>query len=173
MLFLGCDPSTSSMDENSKANSELSERPNDPNIPMEHYNMWMPVNRTLDLPCANGGVGESVDFSGENHFVVRTWIDRNGGYHFKEAVNLKNLIGFGQDTGDKYHVTGTTEEQLYAGPGELPVTYTILNPGIGIGPDPNVRFTLNVSTKVTINKNGEFTVYQERVGIECVDIEIE
>lgn len=171
-LFWACEPSTSP---NLEAESQTGLTPvaSEPKkVEMSHSNLWMPVTRTSNITCANGGEGELVDFSGELHFLVRSWTDAKGGLHFKEAVNLNSILGLGQTTGDTYRINGTTEEQYYIGPGGLPVTYTILNPGIGIGPDPDVRFRVNVSLKVTINKNGEFTVFQERIRIECIDVDI-
>src|SRR5262245_45038245 len=64
-------------------------------------NEAIPVSFPVFVPCANGGIGETVDFSGMIHVLVSATINGNnvsGTMH----TNFEGLAGIGETTGFTY-----------------------------------------------------------------------
>ena len=119
------------------------------------------------VPCANGGAGEFVDFSGQLHFVfAATMNGKNLIVH--DTVNPLDVVGIGESTGDTYHfvssITNTGKTSMQNGQ----ATITIVNPlrviGSGAGA---VNFVVVFNQRVTFNANGTMTSLIFRVTTEC------
>lgn len=129
-------------------------------------NTSTPVSFTALVPCANGGAGELVDFTGSVHEVSRIAIDGNtvhAGLHF----NYQGLKGVGQITGDTYAANGSFEEtengDFVNGAFMTTTQEHIHYNGQGSAPNLTIRF----SEHLTINANGDVTVFFENFSIDC------
>lgn len=123
----------------------------------ESESLTIPFNRTLFIECANDGLGEDVELSGELEITSSEHVDGNGGTRLSTSVRPSHVRGVGQVTGAKYHGTGGTfEDEKYAADGELR-SYTFDNKFriIGQGPDNNLLVRYRVHQKY--NENGELT----------------
>ena len=118
----------------------------------------MPVSpSSFEVPCANGGAGEIVNFTGYLHVTEHTTFDANGGFHLAWSVNPMGVVGVGEDSGDTYRGVGCTSQSVYVAPDGLPITATYVdNFGvIGTGQAPNLfmktidRFTIDANGNVT------------------------
>ncbi len=123
----------------------------------ESESLTIPFNRTLFIECANDGLGEDVELSGELDITSIEHVDGNGRTHLSTTVRPSHVRGVGQVTGAKYHGTGGTyQDELYAADGELR-SYTFDNKFriIGQGPDNNLLVRFRVHQKY--NENGDLT----------------
>src|SRR5690242_14302269 len=66
-----------------------------------------PIDFLTFVPCANGGVGEVVEFSGDIHFLTKVTINGNR-VNTDSHVNYQGMKGTGQTTGDTYVGTGSS-----------------------------------------------------------------
>jgi hypothetical protein len=129
-------------------------------------NESFPLSLTAFVPCANDGIGELVDVSGNLHILVTATINNNhvsGTTHYQP----QGVVGEGRDTGDKYHAVGITRDHFS---GELQggsYTYTFTNSFMIIGQGPGNNFTVHETIHITINANGETTVEVDNFKTAC------
>ena len=106
------------------------------------------------VPCASGGVGEIVDFTGTVHSLLRTTINGN---RFSQTFegNYQGVTGTGETTGDTYVGNGA-EHQTFNGSftnGQFTGTFTTHVNFIGQGSAPNLTFS--EVAHITVNANGD------------------
>jgi hypothetical protein len=129
-------------------------------------NTQVPVVLSVFVPCANGGAGEVVDFSGDLHAVVSLTINGNnvsGKVHFQPH----GLKGIGQITGDQYNAVGVTQETFKGSLQNDQYTATFVNNFRLIGPGPGNNLQFHENAHVTINANGDVTATVDNVGTDC------
>jgi GTPase len=67
----------------------------------------VPFETTLFVPCANGGAGEDVIFTGFTNFIYQmTWTDQNFTLVYHD--NVHQVTGVGASSGEKFVATGGT-----------------------------------------------------------------
>ena len=123
-----------------------------------------PIDITVFIPCANAGVGEDVDLSGNLHVLFHTTDDAQGGFHVKSHAQPQGVSGVGQITGDKYQGTGVTQDQFNAQVGE---EFTFVNNFRIIGQGPGNNFLVHQVIHVTVNANGEVTAEVDLFSEDC------
>jgi len=77
----------------------------------------VPLTLSTSVPCANAGVGETVQLSGSLQLVNATTLDAAGGLHLYTHVNPQGVSGTGTVSGATYRGTGVTLLQLNLFPG--------------------------------------------------------
>jgi len=129
-------------------------------------NEQIPVSFTDLVPCAAGGAGELVDFTGTIHVVSRVTINGNresASFH----ENYQGLKGVGETTGDTY--VGNAEENgsqnLSLNNGQAESSFQLHINYNGQGSAPN--FSENAVEHITINANGDVTVSFTNFSIDC------
>lgn len=129
-------------------------------------NVQLPFAVSLFVPCANGGAGEFVAFTGEVHSLSHGTVNDNR-FIFRQNSHAQGISGVGLTTGDKFRLLGGTQStntfQLDGAPsqGTFINTFHI----VGSGPDDNFLFRQHFHT--TINNNGEITSFHENTTVEC------
>ena len=121
---------------------------------------------TIFIPCANGGAGEDVVFSGTLHALTHLTVNDNS-FTFKSHFQPQGITGVGSVSGVKYQATGETQSTdsgtFFNG------TYTSVYVNnfklIGQGPDNN--FFDHDTFKITVNANGTVTVERISVKVDC------
>jgi hypothetical protein len=129
-------------------------------------NVQVPVVGSVLVPCANGGAGEMVDFSGVIHIVVSVTINGNnvsGKTHFQP----QGLKGVGQITGDSYNAVGVTQESIKGSLQNGQFTGTFVNNFRLIGPGPGNNLQIHENAHITINANGDVTAFIDNFGTDC------
>jgi hypothetical protein len=128
----------------------------------------IPVVYSQFVPCAAGGAGEVLDFSGSIEEFIHGTLTGNGHATFSAKMVPNNLIGVGQVTGIAYRLvgeTGTTRTYtIDFGPGEKWTGVEHLRfvaPGAG-----NDYVTMNVYHEI-VNNNGELVSYLDLTTVEC------
>ncbi len=130
------------------------------------YNLTVPTNIYVSIPCALGGQGEDVYLSGDLHVVLHFTLDASGsGYHVDEHYQPQGITGVGMTSGVKYQATGVTRssENFRA----LPYSYTFVNNFRLIGAGPGNNYLLHETFHLTINANGELTAVADNYGVDC------
>jgi hypothetical protein len=129
-------------------------------------NDQVPFSFTAFVPCANGGAGEDVLVNGTLHILTHQTISNSGNVHVKLHSQPQGATGVGQTTGDTYHATGVTQEEINLN-GPFPITDTFVNNFRIIGPGSNNNLLIHELVHVTINANGVLTAFVDNSSIEC------
>ena len=114
------------------------------------------------VPCANGGLGETVDGLVKVHAVISETADAGGGFHGQFKLTLKGS-GLGDVSGDTYRIHAdvpiflfTRANQNAEGSFNAAIDYSV--DAIGQGGAPNFR--LRARAQITVNANGVVTMEQ-------------
>jgi hypothetical protein len=72
----------------------------------DHFTVTSPLDYVAFLPCANGGAGELVHFTGSSTSTITIVRDPTGTYHL-QVTNRPDAVGVGLTTGATYRTVGT------------------------------------------------------------------
>jgi hypothetical protein len=134
--------------------------------PAPPTNVVVDINLSVFVPCADGGGGEVVDFSGQLHVLFDFAISGNrvsGMTHF-QPMGLK---GVGEVTGDSYNATGVTQEHFNGSLVNGQYELTSVNNFRMIGQGEGNNFMVHETFHGTINANGVITVEADNLRIDC------
>ena len=118
----------------------------------------VPVDSRLFLPCANGGAGEVVHFTGTILGVSSGTVDGSGGSHAISIEVEQGVSGVGETTGKRYVEHFVNLFFNTTGSGGFPLVstqqliYRVDSAGSGV--DSLIR----IRNHTTINATGETTV---------------
>ena len=129
-------------------------------------NFQFPYEFTIFIPCANGGVGEDVTFSGTLHALSHLTLNGNS-FTFKSHFQPQGIKGIGAITGDEYNATGVTQSTESGSLINGSYTFSYVNNFKLIGPGPDNNFYDHDTFKVTVNANGTVTVLLEKINLDC------
>jgi hypothetical protein len=119
---------------------------------------------TVFVPCAAGGAGEEVVFTGQLHILMAMTFDDAGGVHVKDHFQPQGLTGVGLITGDKYQGTGVTQDEFNA---KVGVETTTINNFRIIGQGPGNNYLVHENTHITINADGTVTASVDNLSVDC------
>ncbi len=127
-------------------------------------NLILPLDLLANIPCANGGAGEDVQFSGSLHALFHVSVSASGVVNLYSHFQPMGAKGIGQTTGDVYNATGITQDHvtLKKGIGE-----TFINNFRLIGPGPGNNLVIHETFKVNVNANGELVVLLDHTSVDC------
>ena len=119
------------------------------------------------VPCANGGLGENVDFTGVVHNVSRVTVNGNR-FSMTFEGNDQSFNGVGEITGDTYVGNGTIHEATNGSftNGQFVDTFGFHFNANGQGSAPS--WHLNGVAHVTLNANGDVTVAFDNLSSDCL-----
>jgi hypothetical protein len=128
----------------------------------------VPVDARLFLPCANGGVGEVVHFTGMILGVSSATFDGSGGVHARSIEVEQGVQGVGETTGSRYveHFVNLFFSTTGSGGFPLLSTQQLIYRVDSAGPGFDSLIRLRNHT--TINANGETTVTFDDATMECL-----
>ena len=118
------------------------------------------------VPCANGGVGETISGDVQLHVLFTSTVNGNkvsGKFHFQPQGST--LVG--ETTGDVYRATGVTQGSFNGSLTNGHYTETFVNNFRMIGPGPGNNLLIHETFHITINANGDVTVERESLSDEC------
>ena len=124
------------------------------------------INLLAFVPCADGGAGELVDLTGPLHTLITFTVNGNsvsGVAHFQP----QGLSGVGTTTGDTYHGTGVTTDHFRGSLVNGQFTETFVNNFRIIGQGPGNNLLVHENLTITLNANGDLTVFHDNLSIEC------
>ena len=128
----------------------------------------VPVDSRLFLPCANGGAGEVVHFTGTILGVSSGTANGAGGFHTVSVEVEQGVSGIGETTGRRYVEHFVNLFFYTTGSGGFPLTstqqliYRVDSAGPGF--DSQIR----IRNHTTINARGETTVTFDDSTMECL-----
>lgn len=130
-------------------------------------NEIVPLNRTVFVPCAAGGIGEDVLLEGNLHVLLHLTDDSNGGFHGKMKNQPQGVRGYGALTGDMYQGNGVTQQTISIGSGSLPFTTTFVSNFLIIGQGSGNNYLAHTRYHLTVNANGDVAVEIDEVMVDC------
>jgi hypothetical protein len=118
-------------------------------------NITIPIDETLFASCGNGGAGEDVHFTGDEHSAITVTVKPDGGFKVREHTNYQGVAGVGLISGDKYRIIESinSEADITAGAHETTLEGSMKILEQGAGGD----LILRESSHITINANGDVT----------------
>ncbi len=123
-----------------------------------------PLDFSALIPCAAGGVGEIVDFSGTLHVLLHVTVNGTK-VTIKQHFQPQGVKGIGETTGDVYNATGVTQDVSRSG--TVGFTETFVNNFKLIGPGPGNNLLVHENLHITVNANGTLTVLKDHVTVTC------
>ena len=126
-------------------------------------NSFFPIELTVFVPCANGGLGEDVELSGTIHDLFHVTVNDNT-VHVKTHDQPQGVTGTGLVTGDKYQGTGVSQDEFTAAVGQ---EETFINNFRIIGQGNGNNFLVHENFHITINANGTVTSIHDNVTVDC------
>jgi len=129
-------------------------------------------NETIDfdlvqfVPCANAGAGELVELNGPLHILTSITLNGNnlrGKTHFQP----QGVSGVGQETGDRYHAVGVTQDYFRGSFRNGQFVETFVNNFRIIGQGHGNNFLVHENFHLTINASGELTTTHDNFRVEC------
>jgi hypothetical protein len=119
---------------------------------------------TIFVPCAAGGAGETVVFTGQLHELITFNMNAAGGVSGLMHFQPQGLTGIGMTTGLKYQGTGATTTSLSGNVGQQ---MTFVNNFRIIGQGPGNNLLVHENSHVTIDANGNVTASFDDLSIDC------
>jgi hypothetical protein len=116
------------------------------------------------IPCANGGLGELVDFSGTLHDIFHVTINGST-FVLRFHDQPQGVKGVGETTGTVWNATGVTQQISRSG--TVGSTASFVNNFKLIGPGPDNNVLIHENLQVTINANGTTTALHDHISASC------
>jgi len=126
-------------------------------------NSFFPIELTVFVPCANGGLGEDVELSGTIHDLLHVTVNDNT-VHVKTHDQPQGVTGTGLVTGDKYQGTGVSQDEFTAAVGQ---EETFINNFRIIGQGNGNNFLVHENFHITVNANGTITSFHDNFTVDC------
>jgi len=129
-------------------------------------NTQVPFALTIFVPCANGGVGDSVILTGPLHVVTHMTVNGNN-FSVKNHSQPQGITGYAETTGEKFQGTGVAQEH-YKGTfinGQFTDTFVSNFRIIGQGSGNN--YLVHQTVHITYDANGVVTASVDNLSIEC------
>ena len=127
-------------------------------LPASIVNVDIPVSGALINPCN----GETVTFSGIDHFTARVTLDSAGGFHMGLHDNI-HVTATG-DQGNSYEGNQEDNNEFNGRIGVVS-TFVLTFSEISKGSAPN--FEVHELQHITINPNGTVTVVVDHMTANC------
>jgi len=121
-------------------------------------NMDIPVSGAVINPCN----GETVTFSGVDHFTARVVFDGAGGFHLTTHDNI-HVTATG-DQGNSYEGNQEDTSEVNGRVG-IEETFVLTFSEISKGSAPN--FEVHMLEHVTVNPNGTITSFVDHITANC------
>ena len=125
----------------------------------------VPFDQVIAVPCANGGLGENVHFTGDEHIVTNLTINGNN-FNVMSHFNI-HATGIGLTTGDAYllnHEDNFTASFSLQNDLDVQTQAQTFNV-VGQGSASN--FKVIADHHFTINANGDVTADHTTIEADC------
>lgn len=140
---------------------------NSPAVPAQTYtfNISLPTDLYVWVPCALGGQGETLYLTGDLHILTHLTLSASGAYRYDSQYQPQGMNGVGLTSGTKYQATGLTRDS--GNGGALPYAFTYINNFRMIGQGAGSNYLVHENIHVTVNPNGELTAYVDNYSVDC------
>jgi hypothetical protein len=115
----------------------------------------------------NTCTGESIQFDGFLHDVIRVDQDATGSYHIHAQTNGQGLQGVGLTSGVRYSIAAASHNDANFDPTNVPFAATTTQTFNLISAGSGDNATLTILQHLTINANGEVAVFFSDATIAC------
>jgi hypothetical protein len=118
-------------------------------------------------PCALGGQGESVLFTGEIHHLYHFMTNGNGNFQLRTTTNVQGASGIGLTSGDRYQLVLAYNSDFLMFGSPFPIVQTIVDTLRTVTPGGGNDFVMKVYYRVVINPDGVATTFRDSLTFEC------
>jgi len=129
-------------------------------------NVREPLNLPVNVPCANGGHGDTITLTGNLHVIAKVTTSGKA-THMSTQFQPQGVSGISAATGVKYQGTGVTRQDLNVSTPSFPASVTTVNNFRIIGQGPNNNLLVHENTYFTINANGTVTAVVDNFRMDC------
>ena len=130
-------------------------------------NFAFPVTIVAFVPCANDGVGEFIQVTGNLHLLTHTVVNQSG---ITEKLHFQpqGIAGTGVDSGDKYQATGVTQQITHTSsdPGAV-LIFSFVNNFRMIGQGSRNNLLVHQTVHMTTNARGVQTASVDNSSVTC------
>ena len=131
-----------------------------------HNVVRFPATMTSYFSCANNGLGETVELSGEIQLETSVVINGNN-IRFKYFFNMNGLSGFGQTSGIKYQANSSAQGMQNGTIINGQANFTLLNDFRLISDGGSSNFQFHQIFHMSFNADGTQTAYLLNASTEC------
>jgi len=125
-----------------------------------------PINTTAFVPCANGGLGEIVDLSGNLHHLVTYTVNDNS-VSGTEQFQPQGVHGVGETSGSAFIGAGVTRNDFASGLSNGRYEMTFVNNFRIIGLGGAASYRVHENSHVTITPDGVVTATVDNLTVDC------
>jgi len=163
LLLFSCKKSIQELPGQDNVEASLSNQSSSANVSSSEE--LVPYDRTLFVPCGNGGAGEEVTLTGSLK-IVEHIIYNDRGFTFNYHVIAQGITGVGLSTGEQYEASGGNKGTITGEFGEDgQYTRVFMEQLRIIG--QNTVFKVVYKTKITITPDGKITTSIEEETVDC------
>lgn len=124
----------------------------------------VPFETTLFVPCANGGAGEDVTFTGFTNFIYQiTWTDQNFTLVYHD--NVHKVTGIGASSGETFVASGGTNGTVMGSWVNSQWTGTTIQQLRVVG--RNNSFFVTYKYHITVTSDGKVIVSSNEDTADC------
>ena len=163
VLFSSCKKSIQELPGQDTVEASLSNQSAQANVSSSEE--LVPYDRTLFVPCGNGGAGEEVTLTGSLKIVEHT-VYNDHGFTFNYHVIAQGITGVGLSTGEQYQASGGNKGTITGEFGEDGQYTRVFMEQLRIIGQHSV-FKVVYKTKITITPDGKITTSIEEETVDC------
>jgi hypothetical protein len=129
-------------------------------------NVVVQVPFDIFVPCANVGAGEDIVGTLNFHVVTSSTINGNhvsGMSH----INVPDTVLVGSVTGDTYRGGGMADDVFSGSLQNGQFSETAQDQAHFLGPGPDNNLIVSETAHITINANGDTTVFFDNFSVDC------
>ena len=126
----------------------------------------VPYDRTLFVPCGNGGAGEDVALTGSLK-ILENIVYNDHGFTFNYHVITQGITGVGLFSGEKFQASGGNKGTITGEFGEEGKYSRVFIQQLRIIGQNSV-FKVTYKTKITITPDGKITTSIDDETIDCI-----
>ena len=163
VLLISCKKSIHELPGQDNVEASLSNQSSTANVSSSEE--LVPYDRTLFVPCGNGGAGEEVILMGSLK-IVEHIIYNDRGFTFNYHVIAQGITGVGLSTGEQYQASGGNKGTITGEFGEDGQYTRVFMEQLRIIGQNSV-FKVMIKTKITITPDGKITTSIEEETVDC------
>jgi hypothetical protein len=163
LLLFSCKKSLHELPGQDNAEASLINQTSPANV--SHSEELVPYDRTLFVPCGNGGEGEEVRLTGSLK-IVEHIIYNDRGFTFNYHVIVQGITGVGLSSGENFAVSGGSKGTISGEFGEVGQYTRVFMEQLRIIGQNSVFKVLH-KTKITITTDGKITTSTNEETVDC------
>ena len=164
LLLFSCKKNMNELPDQDKVEISLSNQSS--NAEVYSSEELVPYDRTLFVPCGNGGAGEEVALTGSLKTIEHI-VYNDHGFTFNYHVVTQGITGVGLSTGENFQASGGIKGTITGEFGEEGKYSGVFIQQLRII-GQNTVFKVTYKTKITVTPDGKITTSIEDETVNCI-----